>query len=110
MRDLEGLKSIAHEIQARGGGIVTVSMDRWEDLGERELMGRHGMNMIADPTGRIVRKWGLEDLCFDREVPRPAAFVIGPTGRVHWRHLPESWRIRPGPDDYLEAFHKAARP
>ena len=104
MRDLDGLLQIAPRIQERGGAVVTVSTDDWTHLPQRRARLARGMNMLADPSGEVVRAYGLEDICFGDDVARPAAFVIDAQGIVRWRNLPTSWRYRPGAQAYLEAF------
>ena len=104
MRDLEGLEGIAPEIKEAGGVIVTVSMDEWTQLAQRQARMARGMTMLADPTGDMVRTFGLEDICFGDDIARPAAFLIDREGVVRWRNLPTSWRYRPEASAYLSAF------
>ena len=104
MRDLEGLESIAPQVKDAGGVIVTVSMDQWSELAQRQARMARGMTMLADPSGDLVRTFGLEDICFGEDIARPAAFLIDADGVVRWRNLPTSWRYRPEPSAYLAAF------
>lgn len=106
MRDLEGLERIAPEIKKAGGVIVTVSMDDWTELAQRQARMARGMTMLADPSGDMVRTFGLEDVCFGDDIARPAAFLIDREGVVRWRNLPSSWRYRPEPSAYLTAFQQ----
>lgn len=104
MRDLEGLERIAPQVMAQGGVVVTVSMDQWSQLPQRQARMAKGMTMLADPRGDLVRTFGLEDICFGEDIARPAAFLIDGDGTVRWRNLPTSWRYRPDPQAYLSAF------
>jgi peroxiredoxin len=104
MRDLEGLERIAPQVKAQGGVIVTVSMDQWTELAQRQARMAQGMTMLADPSGDMVRTFGLEDICFGEDIARPAAFLIDGEGIVRWRNLPTSWRYRPEAQAYLSAF------
>ncbi len=107
MRDLEGLDRIAPKIKEQGGVIVTVSMDQWSELAQRQARMARGMTMLADPSGDMVRTFGLEDICFGEDIARPAAFLIDREGIVRWRNLPTSWRYRPGSSAYLAAFESS---
>ena len=109
MRDLEGLERIAPEVKKSGGVIVTASMDQWSELAQRQARMALGMTMLADPNGDLVRVFGLEDICFGEDIARPAAFLIDAEGVVRWRNLPTSWRYRPEPSAYLEAFMSEVR-
>jgi peroxiredoxin len=104
MRDLDGLVEIAPEIRERGGAVVSISMDSWSELAQRQTRQGLGLNMLADPSGEVVRDYGLEDVCFGDDIARPAAFIIDAGGIVRWRNIPTSWRYRPGAQTYLEAF------
>ena len=66
-----------------------------------------GFVYLPDPHGRIIADWGLTHRTFGRDVSRPALFVIGPDGRVAWRHVTENWRERPSPVDVLAAVTAA---
>ena len=66
-----------------------------------------GFVFLPDPRGRIIADWGLSHRTFGMDVSRPALFVIGPDGRVSWRHVTDNWRRRPGPEDVLRAVRSA---
>ena len=95
---------IAPEIRDRGGAVVSISMDPWSKLTQRQSRQALGLNMLADPGGDVVRAYGLEDVCFGDDIARPAAFIIDGEGVVRWRNIPTSWRYRPGAQAYLDAF------
>ena len=66
-----------------------------------------GFVFVPDPRGRIIAEWGLSHVTFGMDVSRPALFVIGPDGRVAWRHVTDNWRRRPSPKDVLTAVRSA---
>ena len=63
--------------------------------------------MLSDPKGEVISAYGLADRCLGDDVARPAAFVLDAEGVVRWRHLPESWRVRLGAEDYRRALVNA---
>lgn len=64
---------------------------------------------MADPDEEIIGRYGLSDSTLGKEVARPASFILDAEGRVAWRHLPTDWRVRLGPDAYMEAFERVRR-
>ena len=65
--------------------------------------------MVADPTQAIIERYGLRDSTLGHEVARPASFLLDREGRIVWRYLPTDWRLRAGPDVYMNAFGRLMR-
>lgn len=63
-----------------------------------------GLIYLSDPELEIIRSYGLEDTSVGRDIARPASFILDGQGTVLWRHLPDDWRFRTGPEAYLEAL------
>ena len=68
-----------------------------------------GLVLLADPSKDIIGRYGLGDATLGKEVARPASFMIDRNGRVVWRHLPTDWRLRAGPDVYMDVFERVRR-
>ena len=81
-----------------------ISTSSWDEIEHREDRLRDGLVLLSDPDGRVIADYGLSDVSMDREVARPATFVVGPEGIVRWRHLPQDWRRRLSAVDYLKIF------
>jgi peroxiredoxin len=92
-----------------GGRVFAISTDRWEDLPFRAEQLEAGLTLLADPDEVIISDYGLRDSTLGEAVARPASFILDREGRVAWRYLPPDWRLRAGPDVYMEAFGKVLR-
>ena len=97
------------DITRRGGGIIAVSTDAWEDIFFRVDQLQMGMTFIADPKREVIDRYGLRDATLGHDVARPASFIIDAEGRVAWRHLPTDWRLRAAPDVYMNALESVRR-
>ena len=64
------------------------------------------MIFLSDTEQRVISDYGLSDATLGTEVARPASFLIDQQGDIVWRHLPDDWRIRLGPEEYLEALER----
>ena len=84
--------------------MVAVSTDRWDQIPARIEQLTLGMVYLSDPEQEIIGAYGLTDATLGKEVARPASFILDGEGRILWRHLPDDWRVRLGPDAYLEAL------
>jgi len=63
-----------------------------------------GLTYISDPDEAIIARYGLRDSTLGEAVARPASFILDREGRVAWRYLPTDWRLRAGPDVYMNAM------
>ena len=52
--------------------------------------------LLSDPHAEVIEAYGVEhpDGGLDGTIARPATFLIDREGRVVWRDLTESWRVR----------------
>jgi peroxiredoxin len=91
---------MSNDVAARGGLILAVSTQDWEDLPGQGAPVSPGMVFLSDAEQRVIGRWDLAHATFGREVARPASFLVGTDGRVLWRELPDDWRHRPSQLDY----------
>jgi peroxiredoxin len=68
-----------------------------------------GLTYISDPDEVVIRRYGLQDSTLGEAVARPASFIVDRDGRVAWRYLPTDWRLRAGPDVYMNALGPVMR-
>ena len=61
------------------------------------------------PSARFPLTYGLSDTTLGTDVARPASFLLDREGHVAWRYLPTDWRVRAGPDVYMDAFERVQR-
>lgn len=58
--------------------------------------------LISDPELAAIRAWGVEDE--ENGIAWPAIFVVGKDGKIAWRSLSETYKVRPEPSEILEAL------
>jgi peroxiredoxin len=63
--------------------------------------------LLSDPKREAIRAYGVEDQ--ENGIAWPAIFVVGRDGKVSWRSLAETYKVRPASEVVLEALDAAAR-
>ena len=53
-------------------------------------------------TRKTTRAYGVEDA--ENSVAWPAIFVIAPDGKIAWRSLAQTYKVRAGVDEILKAL------
>ncbi len=104
MRELGGLRHISQEIKALGGRVFAISTEPWGEIPMRRAYAEGGLTHLSDPDERIIATYGLRDSALGEAVARPASFIVGRDGRIAWRYIPQDWRLRAGPDVYMNAM------
>ena len=67
------------------------------------------MTYLSDSAETIISTYGLQDATLGKAVARPASFIVDREGVIAWRYLPHDWRIRAGPDVYMNALGRLMR-
>lgn len=65
-----------------------------------------GIVSLADPDFSVIDEYGLHNGSLGRELARPATFLLGEEREILWRHLPDDWKLRNGPEEYLRVFEQ----
>jgi peroxiredoxin len=63
--------------------------------------------LLSDPKREVIRAYGVEDQ--ENGIAWPAIFIVGRDGKVRWRSLAETFKVRPTSEVVLEALDAAAR-
>jgi len=64
---------------------------------------------LSDPNAQVIRQYGVlhpkggED---DKDIARPAEFLVDATGKIRWVNLTDDFRVRARPDAVLGAINK----
>ena len=100
------------EIAAAGGVLAAISVDRPETsqaLARRLAAdgGPLGFPLLSDPTRATIKAYGLHDAAHD--IALPAVLVLGPDGRIAWKHAGEGVTDRPPEDDVIAALSRTTR-
>jgi len=64
---------------------------------------------LSDPNAQVIRQYGVlhpkggED---NRDIARPAEFLVDPSGVVRWENLTDDIRVRARPQAVLDAMNR----
>ena len=64
------------------------------------------MITLSDPSFEVIDSYNLRDSTLGRPLSRPATFMLGEDREILWRHLPDDWKVRNGPEAYMERFEE----
>jgi len=89
--------------------VVAISVDSPEE--SRKLCQARGYKFpfLSDPAAVVIRQYGVlhphggEP---NRDIARPAEFLVDATGTVRWVNLTEDIRVRARPEAVLEALDR----
>lgn len=95
------------EFKKAGVAIVAISVDTAEE--SKPVIKSLGLSfpMLSDANLVVARAYGVVDE--ENGMAWPAVFVVAPDGRIAWRSLSETYKIRPEVADILAAS-KPAKP
>jgi len=63
--------------------------------------------LLSDRKREVICAYGVEDQ--ENGIAWPAIFIVGRDGKVRWRSLAETFKVRPTSEVVLEALDAAAR-
>ena len=89
--------------------IVAISVDSPEE--SRKLCQARGYSFpfLSDPNAEVIRRYGVlhphggEN---EKDIARPAEFVVDSTGTIRWVNLTDDIRVRARPEAVLEALNR----
>jgi peroxiredoxin len=103
---LRGFEQHLTELHDRGIEIAAISVDSPDE--SRKLCQAKGYTfpVLSDPKAEVIRQYGVlhpkggED---DRDIARPAEFLVDSRGAIRWVNLTEDLRVRARPEAVLKA-------
>lgn len=98
------------EFERRGVRLVASSVDAPDKLTTMRTSAGAGFPFLSDPAGRLLDLLDVRHAGGGHEgqdVAQSATFVLGPDGKVLWRHLAANYRQRPEPAAVLAAVDAA---
>ena len=106
-KQLGELQQSLKEFERRGASLVAISVD---DLGKTRALAQDlGITfpLLSDVNLEVTRAWGLEDP--GNAIPWPAMYIVTRDGRIAWRSLEETYKVRPSSEVVLEALDEVMR-
>jgi peroxiredoxin len=105
MSELQGLQSRINEIRELDAEVVAISVDPPNAI--EDMAAHHGYTfpVLSDTDLEAIDAFGVRHEGGSIEggdLARPANFIVDREGRVVWREIPDTWRVRPRPETVLE--------
>ena len=98
------------EFEKLGAAVAAISVDPPEQ--SAELARAQGITflLLSDPEGLALDAFGVRhphgNPIDQKDIARPATFVVDRDGRIVWRDLTSNWRIRPRPEALLRELER----
>jgi peroxiredoxin len=104
---LRGFEKRLEDFHARKVEIVAISVDSNEE--SRKLCASQGYTFpfLSDPKTEVIRRYGVLHPRAgqnDRDIARPAEFLVDAAGLVRWVNLTGDLRVRARPENVLKAI------
>jgi peroxiredoxin len=105
---LRGFEKHLDEFHQKQVEVVAISVDSPDE--SRKLCQARGYTfpLLSDPKADVIRQYGVlhphggEN---DRDIARPAEFLVDATGTIRWVNLTDDIRVRARPETVLEALN-----
>tara|TARA_R110000850_G_scaffold23366_3_gene69118 strand:- start:2987 stop:3310 length:324 start_codon:yes stop_codon:yes gene_type:complete len=99
------LQTHIKEFESRNVAVIGISTSTVGELKEKMLPMGFTFPLLADPELTVIDAYGLRHVAgypMGGDISRPAIIVVGPTGLILEKMLPDNWRVRPTPQTILE--------
>lgn len=85
---------------------MAISVDPPEVTREHARKQGYTFTFLSDANAEVIRRYDLLHLKghADKDIARPAEFLLDPSGTIRWENLTESYRVRARPEQVLKAI------
>jgi peroxiredoxin len=97
------------EFHDRGVEVVAISVDSPAESQKLCESKGYSFPFLSDPNAQVIRQYGVlhpkggED---NKDIARPAEFLVDPLGTVRWANLTDDIRVRARPEVVLEVISR----
>lgn len=85
---------------------MAISVDSPQESENLRRKAGYTFTFLSDPNAEVIGRYDLlhkgEGKNF-RDIARPAEFLVDLSGRIRWVNLTEDLRVRPRPEQLIEA-------
>ncbi len=91
--------------------MIAISVDSPEENARVIEKLRLGFPILSDPKLKVIDAFGLRHVggMMGQDISRPAVFILDESGKVLWKKLTDSYRIRVRPQELLQALSNASK-
>jgi peroxiredoxin len=102
---LRGFEKHLQEFRERGIAIAAISTDSPAE--SRKLSDNEGYTypFLSDPHAEVIRRYGVIHARAgenNRDIARPAEFLVDATGAIRWVKLTDDVRVRARPEEVIQ--------
>lgn len=104
--ELVQLQRALAEFQERGIRIVALSVDGPEDLARMKESAGAEFEFVSDADTQLISLFGVRHIggrVDGADIAQSASFLLDSTGRLVWKRVAENYRVRPRPQEILDA-------
>jgi peroxiredoxin len=91
------------KFHSRGASVIAVSVDSPSDSAALAAERRLAFPLLSDRGLSTIRAYGVEDA--ENGIAWPAIFIVGRDGRITWRSLSETYKVRAKSEEILRALN-----
>jgi peroxiredoxin len=106
---LRGFEQHLSEFHEQGVEVVAISVDLSAESQKLCQSRGYSFPFLSDPNAQVIRQYGVlhpkggED---DKDIARPAEFLVDTMGTIRWVNLTDDFRVRTRPEAVLEAISR----
>ena len=110
---MRGFDQHLQEFRERGVAIAAISVDSPAE--SRKLSDNQGYSypFLSDPNAEVIRRYGVLHARAgenNRDIARPAEFLVDATGAIRWVKLTDDVRVRARPEAVIQVIDGLIRP
>ena len=97
------------EFHDQGVEVVAISVDSPAESQKLCQSRGYSFPFLSDPNAQVIRQYGVlhpkggED---DKDIARPAEFLVDAMGTIRWVNLTDDFRVRARPEAVLGAISR----
>ena len=102
---MRGIQNSLSELERKGVRPVAISVDTPDESATLSRKAGYTYTFLSDPNAEVIRRYDLlhqRGGPDEKDIARPAEFLVDASGVVRWRNLTEDLRKRATPEDILK--------
>lgn len=101
------LQAQFEEFEKRGVQILSVTIETPENNKRMRKSTGAQFEILSDESGKLIDHFGMRHVKGKRgqsDLAQSSSFLLDQNGKVLWQRIAENYRVRPKPEELLEAI------